>query len=65
MITLLIIIIIIIWGIYSYISLYNICKKDKKSFNPFLGNVFQFMGVIISTALTVALILHSIIKYLP
>ena len=59
-------IICIIWGIFSYLKIKQVCKQKDIEFNPLeVDNVLYFLGFVIGLAMLVTLALHVCIKYLP
>jgi hypothetical protein len=59
-------IVCIIWGIFSYFKIKQICKEKNKDFSPFeTNNVFYFLGFVIGLGVLVTSTLYVCIRYLP
>lgn len=55
----------IISFIICYVRLRNKCKEEGKEFNPFAGNLAEFLGYIIGQAIVIIGTIGIIIYYLP
>jgi hypothetical protein len=56
----------IIWGIFSYFKIKQVCKKINKDFSPFeTNNIFYFLGFVVGLLIFTASIIIICIKYLP
>jgi hypothetical protein len=56
----------IIWGIYSYFKIKQVCKEKNINFSPFeTNNIFYFLGFAVGLLIFTASIIIICIKYLP
>ena len=57
-------ILFLIWGIISYYRINKTCKEIGIDFNPFMGTIFDYFGLLIGIGVLVVSILIAIIWYL-
>lgn len=58
-------IILIIWLLISVRNVHVASKKNAVAFNPFYASVFDFMGIVLGTAVIVVLIVQVFVNYAP
>jgi hypothetical protein len=59
------IVLILIWGVFSAYRINKICKEQGEYFNPFKGNVFEFIGFMIGISIAIIIIVVAAVFYLP
>lgn len=58
-------ILFLIWGIVSYYRINKICKEIGIDFDPFMGTLFDYFGIMVGIAILSLFILAVIVICLP
>lgn len=56
---------VIIWGIISFLRVNKKCKAEGVFFNPFNGSFLDYIGIVIGTVVFIIDALFILITYLP
>ena len=59
------IVLCLIWGVISRYRINKICKKQGEYFNPFEGEVYDYLGFMIGISIAIIIIVVAAIFYLP